>query len=349
MLVGVELHCFVVTACSDDLGRGLSAPRTLGWPSMKHMEVSPQAIATTTFRVVKKGYDPDEVRSYLGELSRAMDTAQAHAQTMEARARQAMAKAERLATSSPTTSTSAPTESIAVTPSSAQSIESQPLPSGADTISRTLLLAQQTAEATVTKAQQEAAELKASSEAEAKSVRENAASTAAKAVEQARHEARTVGDEEKARIEGEIHQLLARLEFLRGDIDQLEKHSANHRQRLLESADALRAVAETPNSGFASVRRPVLSGASDSLKADFADRDAATAAASVTPAEPTTVDASQAAAVDADAPSTGSLFDTADEVGADDAGSAATARVDAPRHGEAADSDITAEVPVVQS
>lgn len=304
---------------------------------MTDMEVSPQAIATTTFRVVKKGYDPDEVRAYLGELSRAMDTAQSHAQTMEARARQAMAKAERLAAAVPTAPASAPTEAIPVTPSAPATppIEAQPLPSGADTISRTLLLAQQTAEQTVATAEQEAAALKASAEAEAASVRERANSEAARAVETARHDARSAGDEEKARIEGEIHQLLARLEFLRGDIDQLEKHSSSHRQRLLESAEALRAVAEQPNGGFASVRRPVLSGASDSLRADFAERDAATGNGG---AELTHHSDEAAEETEPNEPTTASLFDN--ESGA----ATAAASADEANRSEP---DVTAEVPIV--
>ena len=36
---------------------------------MAPMELSPQAVAAATFRTVKRGYDPDEVRAYLIEVS----------------------------------------------------------------------------------------------------------------------------------------------------------------------------------------------------------------------------------------------------------------------------------------
>jgi DivIVA domain-containing protein len=240
---------------------------------MAAMEVSPQAIATTTFRVVKKGYDPDEVRAYLGELSRAVDTAQSHAQAMEARARQAVAKAERLASAVPVTKEAPPEQIASNTEASPIVAEDQPLPSGADVISRTLLMAQQMADDTVARANRDAAALKAEAESHAQSVRASADATAAQKIDQARLDAKTTGDQEKSRIEGEIHQLLAKLEFLRGDVQQLELHAAAHRERLLDSSAALKMIAEQPTGGFASVRWPVLSSVSDSMTAAPASDD----------------------------------------------------------------------------
>ena len=61
------------------------------------MELSPQSVASTTFKTVKKGYDPDEVRAYLGQLATAIESAQSQASAMEARARAAVARLQELA------------------------------------------------------------------------------------------------------------------------------------------------------------------------------------------------------------------------------------------------------------
>ena len=59
---------------------------------MRPMELSPQAVAAATFKIVKRGYDPDEVRSYLVEVSSSLESSQQQATAMEARARAAIAK-----------------------------------------------------------------------------------------------------------------------------------------------------------------------------------------------------------------------------------------------------------------
>jgi DivIVA domain-containing protein len=40
------------------------------------MEMSPKAIAAVTFPVVRKGYDPEQVRSFLSQLSRGVEELQ---------------------------------------------------------------------------------------------------------------------------------------------------------------------------------------------------------------------------------------------------------------------------------
>src|SRR5688572_22425789 len=102
------------------------------------MDESPQAVAGTTFRIVKKGYDPDEVRAYLSNVSRALTAAQEHAASMEARARQAVAKAQELM------------QQRQATPERGMKLEDT------ETISRTLLLAQRTADNTTADARREA-------------------------------------------------------------------------------------------------------------------------------------------------------------------------------------------------
>src|SRR5688572_15565013 len=102
-------------------------------PNIGPMELSPHAIAAASFRTVKKGFDPDEVRAYLGQVATAVEQAQNQSTAMEARARAAVAKLQEL---------------------SQQPVVAEPLPVAAsssevETISRTLLLAQRTADTAI--------------------------------------------------------------------------------------------------------------------------------------------------------------------------------------------------------
>ena len=209
------------------------------------MDDSPQAVSGTTFRIVKKGYDPDEVRAYLTEVSGALAKAQEHAAAMEGRARAAVAKAQELM------------HQRQNTPDRGTKVEDT------ETISRTLLLAQRTADTTVADARKEADKTIATARADAESTVNAANAEAARLVETAKGDARRAGESERIAVEEEVQQLLARLEFLRDDVTQLERFTGEHRARLREAADALTDIAERPVGGLGEHRPPVLSAASD--------------------------------------------------------------------------------------
>ena len=110
-------------------------------------------------------------------------------------------------------------------------------PDEAATITRTLLLAQRTADATVAEAEQEASQI----------------------VEAAKAESRKAGEAERVRVEGEVQALLARRDFLESDVDQLEDFLAAQRERLTAVATALNDVSERVGDGLGPMRRPQLS------------------------------------------------------------------------------------------
>ena len=56
------------------------------------MDLTPSQVAAAQFRTVRKGYDPDEVESFLQRASKALEEAQQQATAMEARARAAVAR-----------------------------------------------------------------------------------------------------------------------------------------------------------------------------------------------------------------------------------------------------------------
>jgi hypothetical protein len=181
----------------------------------------------------------------LSNVSRALTAAQEHAASMEARARQAVAKAQELM------------QQRQATPERGMKLEDT------ETISRTLLLAQRTADNTTADARREAEKTLATARAEAETALAGAKEEALRLVETARADARRAGESERVQVEEELQQLLARLEFLRDDVTQLDRFTGEQRTRLREAAEALNDIAERPVGGLGEHRSPVLSAASD--------------------------------------------------------------------------------------
>ena len=92
------------------------------------MELSPQAVRNAQFKTSRKGLDPDEVKAFLGSVADELERAQNQSTAMEARARAAVARMQEL-----TEATPAPQPGDGAPAASADE---------AETISRTLLLAQ---------------------------------------------------------------------------------------------------------------------------------------------------------------------------------------------------------------
>lgn len=216
---------------------------------MNIMELSPQAVAAATFKTVKRGYDPDEVRSYLIEVSGSLEASQQQATAMEARARAAIAKLQDASQHG-----GAP-------------VSSPVLSDDTENISRTLLLAQRTADATVSDAQAEAAAIRARAEGEAASVTataradasvalEQAQAAAARLLDEAKDEVRRARSEEHQRAEAEFHLLVGQRDTLLVDVSQLERHVASERDRVREVSVALGDLAERVPGGLGPVPRP---------------------------------------------------------------------------------------------
>jgi DivIVA domain-containing protein len=224
------------------------------------MELSPQRVASATFRVVKRGFDPDEVRTFLGDVAGHLESTQQQATAMEARARAAVSKLHDLQHAA----------AAADTASQAASITSLAHVDEAETISRTLLLAQRTADTTVAEAEAHAAVLRARSienaasiestaHAEAAELLASARAEAVRLLDEARAEARRAKDEEHLRVENEVQALLARRDFLLADVDHLEQHVGAQRERVRDASVALLQIVERVPGGLADMRRPLLS------------------------------------------------------------------------------------------
>lgn len=217
------------------------------------MELTPSQLTNATFRTVRKGYDPDEVDAFLEQAAGALELAQQQATAMEARARAAVARLQEAA---------AAAEQAKADPTPATRTE-EVAPGDAETITRTLLLAQRTADTAVAEAKAEAERLVSQAQAEAESTIDSTREMSSRLLEDAKAEARSVGEAEREAAQNEVQSLVARREFLVGDVDQLEQFLAEQRERLRAAARQIEALCERVPAGLGEAHRPVLSASAD--------------------------------------------------------------------------------------
>lgn len=219
------------------------------------MDISAQTIRTAEFTTVKKGYDPDEVDAFRDEVAAAFEAAQSQAAAMESRARAAVARLQEVSQQA------AASGREAATPSGGVAVAQ---PSGdTEVISRTLLLAQRTADSTVAEARAEAKALTSSAREEASRVVDDARALTTKMVDEAKVEARRSKEDEIARAENEVQALLARRDFLLADVDQLEQYIQAQRERLRDTAVELQDIVDRVPGGLGDMRRPLMSASAE--------------------------------------------------------------------------------------
>lgn len=230
------------------------------------MATNPQSIRTQQFKIVRKGYDTGEVDQFRTEVADALETAQNEATAMEARARAAVARLQDLTRAQAEgADTSAAAEPETAEPAGR---EVAPTVEESETISRTLLLAQRTADTTVAEARIEADRLLADARERATASDEAARAAREQMIEGAKEEARRAGESERVRVEGEVQALLARRDFLESDVDHLEQFIAAQRERLTEAVAEISAIVQRVPNGLGEMRRPLLSAAAADVGSD---------------------------------------------------------------------------------
>lgn len=220
------------------------------------MELSPQAVRNAQFKSARKGLDPDEVKAFLSSVADELERAQNQSTAMEARARAAVARMQELTQSTP--APPSPDEAPVVSTDEAE------------TISRTLLLAQRTADQALADAKQESDKVMAAANLEASRTLESSQESSARLLEEARNEAREVGKEERISLDAEVNALMARRDFLESDVEHLEQFLVAQRGRLRDAASSLVDLTERVPGGLGEVRRPLLSASHQSESADDA-------------------------------------------------------------------------------
>jgi DivIVA domain-containing protein len=222
------------------------------------MAISPADIRALQFSTVKRGgYDQREVESFRTAAADALESALQESTAMEARARAAVARLQELtqqtAAPAPAEAGEAPTTEAPDAVAEAAPAPEAPAPrtiavDEAETISRTLLLAQRTADTTVAEAEAAAQERLATADADA-----------ARIIENAKAESRRAGEAERVKVEGEVQALLARRDFLESDVDHLDQHLLAQRERITEVVAELTSITGRVANGLAPMRRPQLS------------------------------------------------------------------------------------------
>ena len=228
------------------------------------MDLTPSQVAAASFRTVRKGYDPDEVAAFLQQAAKALEDSQQQATAMEARARAAVARLQEVNAAAEQSALKR-TLDQAGAPESADVVHVSV--DEAETISRTLVLAQRTADAAIADARAEAERLRNESRAESEATLDSTREMSAKLLEDARAEARKASEAERLAAENEVQSLVARREFLVGDVDQLEQFLIEQRERLRTAARQLEAMCDGVPAGLGQMRPPVLS-ASDEPPGD---------------------------------------------------------------------------------
>ena len=182
------------------------------------MEMSPKAIAAVTFPVVRKGYDPEQVRSFLSQLSRGVEE-------LQNRALQAEAKSRLAGAAPPAAEETANVEAI----------------------SKTLLLAQRTADATVAEARDEAEGIRRQAAERAESVMAEAKAQGSQMIVAVEQEALRAGEVARSRVAAEVDALEARRTALSADVDALSAHITTQRERLAATVATLTQALQRPD------------------------------------------------------------------------------------------------------
>jgi DivIVA domain-containing protein len=223
------------------------------------MEMTPQRVRSAEFRTVRKGADPDEVKGFLNDVADELERAQNQSTAMEARARAAVARLQEVSES----------DSVPAAPAVEASVEET------ETISRTLLLAQRTADNAVAEARGEAARIIAGANDEAATTLDSTREMSAQMLAEARAEARQIGAAERAAVASEVEALKARRDFLESDVEQLELFLTEQRSRVRDAATSLIDITERVPGGLGEARPPLLSASDDDsdVLADGADAE----------------------------------------------------------------------------
>ena len=226
------------------------------------MDVTPQVINEVEFHQKMRGYDPDEVDDFLERVAVAFEQLQERIRSAEQRAVAAEHRAAE--------PTRAPAAAAAPAPSGPSEAEAT------ETIQRTLVLAQRTADAAIKDAQEEARRILEGVQEQAQRQQAEAQEQARKLVVDAEAEARKSGDETRQRLIKEIIALEETRDALRADHGILERHLDEQRLRLRSSIGDLQRLLDDP-ARLRAANPPEVSGVT---RPDFVDESVdATAAA----------------------------------------------------------------------
>jgi len=221
------------------VGEGITiAPE--GAPYDRAMELNPQAIADAQFRVIRKGYDPEQVRPMLTQAAESLRSALGRAAAAEGRVGAAESRA------SDAEARAIEAEARAKAALQAASVAQEAAGEDPEQLRRALLTAQKAADATLADAKQQSEATVAAAREESKKITTDARAAAARMVADAEQAARAAHTAELERTKADLAELMERRDQLRADADFLAAHLSAQRERVSGSIAALREMLAKP-------------------------------------------------------------------------------------------------------
>ena len=199
------------------------------------MDLTPDVVRGIEFRRKGRGYDTDEVDAFRQSVETWVGEAQA-------RLREATSKLDE-----------AETRAREAEERSRTNVESD------ETIQRTLLLAQRTADSAVAEAEETARRKVAEAEAEAERLTSEARNHRERAIAEAEADVREAVDLKRAELLDELTKLERARDALTDDVALLDRHIEGQRSRVQEARDLLGVLLDDPGA-LATVPAPALSG-----------------------------------------------------------------------------------------
>jgi cell division initiation protein len=199
------------------------------------MDVTTELLENAAFREAKRGgYNTQDVDEFIEQVK--AEYAQHDALIREARQRLTTVEAQ-LASASRAQGGSSEVE---------------------DTLKRTLILAQRTADAAIREAEEHAARTLTAAQDQAARMLAEAEDAAARARAEAETEARQAQEEARTRVLGELSELEAARDQLHSDVDVLERHLEEQRDRIRTTTRELQRLLDDPT-GLRETAVPMLS------------------------------------------------------------------------------------------
>lgn len=222
------------------------------------MDITPQVINEVEFHQRMRGYDPDEVDDFLERV--AVAVSRLHDEVGQARGRiaaaeQRAADAERRGRDAGDGGSAfahrAPPEPASergggdAAPASADDATAA-AQAEFETLKRTLVLAQRTADAAIREADEEAARTTAAAQARADGLLAEASSEAHRMVRAAEQDARKAHEDTRLRLIKEVGALESARDALKGDVGTFERHIDEQRTRLRGTVTELQRLLDDP-------------------------------------------------------------------------------------------------------
>ncbi|MGK2949948.1 MAG: DivIVA domain-containing protein [Acidimicrobiales bacterium] len=195
------------------------------------MDLTPQLLNDVAFHEAKKGYNTQEVDDFLERLAVGLERKEAQLLEAKTRIDQAEARVEE-----------AERRAAAAAARASETSDAD------DTLKRTLVLAQRTADAAIKEAEEQAARTLSSAQDQAARMLADAQEATARARSEAEIEARQAQEEARARVLAELQELEAARDQLQGDVELLDRHLDDQRSRLRDSLRDLQRIVDDPSS-----------------------------------------------------------------------------------------------------